>query len=137
MIRLLVCILLLAGPSGATELQVGTWTGSYLFSGDEPLQVKLLVKKKLSEQEPPLTNWNITMTVAGVAIDFSKIQLTENQLDFRMDPGEEVDCSLRLGEGGIYTGECRSIATPNAEQVIKLFIRPPVVEKSETESAED
>lgn len=123
-------------PCLALELPVGKWSGSYNFSEDEPLQVKYKVEKQVSEDEPLTVNWKITMIAAGVAIDFSNVQLVEDQLKFRMNPGQEVDCLLKSGEGGVYRGECRSAANPEAAQFIRIFMRPPISADVETEGSE-
>jgi len=118
-------VLLLASSAWAAELPVGKWTGNYIYADDDPLRVKYKVEKLVSEQVPAQVSWKIVMTAAGVAIDFKQVRLSAGKLQFRMNPGEEVDCSLSPGEGGVYKGECRSVAEPEAEQVITIFMRPP------------
>ena len=109
-------------PCSAAELPVGDWSGSYSFADDETLQVKYVVSK---QQQDETATWQISMLAVGEAFEFSDIKLLTDQLQFRMNPGEEVECLLDEGEGGIYKGECHSVADPTAAQVIKIFMRPP------------
>lgn len=125
-------LILFAMPISAGDLPTGKWSGSYSFAEDDPLQVKYQVDKFGAELEPPVTSWGITMNVAGVAIEFSAIQLTDNQLSFRMNPGEEVACLLTPGEGGVYKGRCGPVSSPDAPQVIKVFMRPPVIDAEDS-----
>lgn len=114
---------LFVGTLTAAELPIGKWTGTYSFAGDESLLVKYRVEMRVSESGQ--TERAITMDAAGVTIKFNKIQLSDQQLRFQMNPGEEVDCLLKLGEGGTYKGECVSLENLETEQVIKIFMRPP------------
>lgn len=137
LVSLSLALMLSALPVWAVELPVGKWSGSYSFADDDPLQVKYQVKKLVSEQDPLLISWKITMNAAGVAIKFSEIQLLENQLSFRMNPGEEVSCLLNSGEGGVYKGKCISVANPETNQMIKIFMRPPAIEVEVPEKPAD
>lgn len=119
-------LLLFVVPGWADELPVGEWTGRYCFAEDDPLQVVYQVEKR--ELEGERTDWSITMNIAGVAIEFSAVMLQEGALRFLMNPGEEVTCLLNVGEGGIYTGSCRSLVSPEDGQEIRIFMRPPVME---------
>lgn len=125
-LSLFLFVLVLAFPCRGEELPSGKWSGSYCFAEDDPLQVSYQVEKLVSAQQPAVISWKISMNAAGVVIDFKQITLTDGQLGFQMNPGEEVDCLLELGDGGVYKGECRSVSDPDAAQVIKIFMRPPV-----------
>ena len=116
-------LLLLTVPAPAAELQSGEWSGTYAFADDDVLRVKYLV-----EAETDGSKLKITMNAAEVEIIFSDIRRQKKQLNFRMNPGEVVDCLLTLGEGGTYKGECSSVVDPAAAQTIKVFMRPPQVE---------
>lgn len=135
-------LLLFALPVAAAELPVGDWSGTYSFADDDTLQVKYQVVKLVPAQDQSV--WAITMTAAEVSIQFSDIKLSDNQLSFHMNPGEEVACLLKPGEGGIYKGECSSLDDSDKSQTIEIFMRPPPAESlveeapvSENEQKED
>lgn len=120
----LLCLaVLLSVDAGATELPTGKWRGYYCFAEDPALPASYQVARQ-PEQEGPCA-WAITMNVADVAIVCEDVCLVEERLSFRMDPGEEVVCRLLPGDGGIYTGGCRPAENPAAEDVIRIFMRPP------------
>ena len=126
----LLLLLLIPLQISAADLPLGQWNGSYTFADDDSLSVKYQVEQVESGETSEL---QITMLVAGVAIPFQQIQLDDSQLTFRMDPGEEVSCTLFLEDGGVYRGECLSTASPDSEQKISLFMRPPPTDEADAE----
>ncbi|SHJ04801.1 hypothetical protein SAMN02745165_01404 [Malonomonas rubra DSM 5091] len=126
----LILLLLIPLRISAAELPVGQWNGSYTFADDDSLWVKYRVERVESGETSEL---QITMLVAGVEIPFQQIQLNDSQLTFRMDPGEEVSCTLFMDEDGVYRGECLSTTSPDSEQKIMLFMRPPQTDEVDAE----
>jgi hypothetical protein len=124
LLQLCCCLLLSALPLPAAELLPGEWSGTYRFADDEALPVKYHVERLEAEPDERDSSLAISMNVAGVAIEFSKIQLTDKQLSFRMNPGKEVACLLASAADGTYKGECRSLIDPEDPQIIKVFMRP-------------